>query len=64
MKEPASKVAGLSYTGLILAIALGYILFGEELNTMTVLGMLLIIGAIGTQVYLDYEWGKESRRQT
>lgn len=62
MMEPASKVAGLSYTGLIFAIAFGYILFGEELNTMTVLGILLIIGAIVTQVYLDYEGGKASKR--
>lgn len=61
MTETASKIAGLSYTGLIFAIAIGYFVFEESLNMMSVLGILLIIGAVIVQVFMDYESHKQKK---
>lgn len=55
MLEPASKIAGLSYAGLLFAMAFGYFLFQEELGTMSVMGMMLIIGAVMFSIYIDQQ---------
>jgi drug/metabolite transporter (DMT)-like permease len=61
MLEPASKIAGLSYAGLLFAMASGYFLFEEELGTMSVLGMMMIIGAVMFSIYIDQQKMKSTR---
>lgn len=41
--EEISKVANLNYIGIIYALSLGYILFGEQFEVATYLGMALVL---------------------
>lgn len=45
--EEIGNIAGLYYVGLLLALGYGYFFFDETFNTMTIIGMLLVLsGAV------------------
>lgn len=45
-KEAASKVSILTYTGIIYAVAFGYIFFGETYAWLSVFGMVLVVAGV------------------
>jgi len=44
--ERAANISNFSYLGVVYAIMIGYIAFGESLSVMAMLGMALIIGGV------------------
>jgi len=55
--EPVAGVAIVAYTGLVYALAIGWIIFGETQGVMSIAGMLLVV--IGVMLSVLY-----SRRQS
>jgi len=53
-----STVSIVNYTGIIYAIVLGYIIFGEGFNLLTYLGMALVI--VG--VILNIVWKQHNKK--
>ncbi len=49
-RERAASVAIIVYTGLIYAISIGWIFYGEEQTVFTFLGMLLVVFGVGASV--------------
>ena len=49
-REPAAGVAIVNYTGLIYAVTIGWIVFGEAQGIMAVLGMLLVVCGVAMSV--------------
>lgn len=49
-REPAAGVAIVNYTGLIYAVTVGWIVFGEAQGIMAVLGMLLVVCGVAMSV--------------
>ncbi len=56
--EEISKVANLNYLGIVYALMLGYLFFGETFNLMSYLGMALVIAGVGLNI-----WYKQSVTQ-
>ncbi|GGD12808.1 DMT family transporter [Aureimonas glaciei] len=55
----ASTIAPFEYTSLILAIAIGWFLFGEEVSATTLLGGLIVVGAGIYIIYRERRLGIE-----
>lgn len=55
----ASTIAPFEYTSLILAIAIGWFLFGEEISATTLLGGLIVVGAGIYIIYREHRLGIE-----
>jgi drug/metabolite transporter (DMT)-like permease len=53
-----STVSIVNYTGIIYAIIMGYIFFGEGFNLLTYLGMALVLAG----VILNVMWKKSSKK--
>ena len=51
--EEISKVANLNYIGIIYALFLGYILFGETFNVWSYMGMALVL--LGVVLNMRYK---------
>ncbi len=50
--EELSKVAIINYTGIIYVLAFGFLIFGEQFNFMTYIGMgLVLVGVIANVVF-------------
>lgn len=60
-KEEVSKVANLSYLGIVYALLLGFIFFGETFNFMTFIGMGLVI--VGVMLNVWYKQAITYRKQ-
>jgi drug/metabolite transporter (DMT)-like permease len=58
----ASTIAPFEYTSLILAIAIGWFLFGEEVSATTLLGGLIVVGAGIFIIYREHRLGLERGR--
>ncbi|BDA83728.1 membrane protein [Aureimonas sp. SA4125] len=58
----ASTIAPFEYTSLILAIAIGWFLFGEEILATTLLGGLIVVGAGIYIIYREHRLGIERRK--
>jgi drug/metabolite transporter (DMT)-like permease len=51
-KERAASVSIVNYTGLVYAITIGWLIFGEVLSLETFLGMMLVVtGVLGSVIY-------------
>lgn len=50
--EELSKVSIINYTGIIYSLAFGFFIFGEVYNTLTYLGMLLVLIGVILNVWL------------
>jgi len=55
-----STVSIVNYTGIIYAIVLGFILFGESFNLLTYAGMALVLVGVGLNVW----WKNSARART
>ena len=49
-RERAASVAIVVYSGLIYAISVGWIIYGEEQRLFTFIGMLLVVGGLAASV--------------
>ena len=49
-REPVAGVAIVNYTGLIYAVTIGWIVFGEAQGIMAVVGMLLVVIGVAASV--------------
>ena len=58
----ASTIAPFEYTSLILAIAIGWFLFGEEISATTLLGGLIVVGAGIFIIYREHRLGIERNK--
>ena len=55
----ASTIAPFEYTSLILAVAIGYFLFGEDVTWTTLLGSLIVVSAGIFIIYREHRLGIE-----
>ncbi len=60
--EEISKVATLNYIGIIYALSLGYILFGEEFELATYLGMALVLVGVILNVRYKHQLAKRESK--
>lgn len=44
--EELSKVSSLNFIGIVYALGLGYLVFGETFNTLTYVGMMLVLSGV------------------
>lgn len=44
--EELSKVSSLNFIGIVYALGLGYLVFGETFNTLTYVGMMLVLAGV------------------
>ncbi len=58
----ASTIAPFEYTSMIMAIVLGYYLFGEEVRANTLVGAMIVIGAGLFIIFREHRLGLERRR--
>jgi drug/metabolite transporter (DMT)-like permease len=57
-------VSIVNFTGIIYAIALGFIIFGESFNLMTYFGMFLVTAGVALNVLFKHYWYKEQDEDT
>ena len=57
--EVLANVANLNYLGIIYALGLGYVFFGETFNLMTYLGMTLVL--VGVILNVNYSHQKNKK---
>jgi drug/metabolite transporter (DMT)-like permease len=50
-KERAASVSIVNYTGLVYAISLGWLLFGEVHSVETFIGMMLVVCGVAASVF-------------
>ncbi len=57
--EVLANVANLNYLGIIYALGLGYIFFGETFNLLTYLGMTLVLVGVILNVHYSHQQNKK-----
>lgn len=61
--EELNKVASLNYISIVYALGLGYLVFGEAFNTLTYLGMVLVLAGVILNVQYKRKLTKEELKR-